>query len=216
MVKWLGRYLKGTKDKGMILKPTGTSFDIYIDANFAGNWKQSKAESQDTAHSQHGYIILYAGCPILWASQLQMEIALSSTESKFIGLSTALHATIPIMESVKELKGQGFDMVSTQLTVHCCVFEDNSSALEIAKVPKMHPCTKHINVKFHHFWDYVECGEIMLHAINTYDQPADMLTKPLAAPMLAQHHATIMGWSGKGNAERECEDIHCGKFQQCH
>jgi len=36
-VKWLGRYLKGTKDKGMILKPKGTSFDVYIDADFAGN-----------------------------------------------------------------------------------------------------------------------------------------------------------------------------------
>ncbi len=33
-VKWLGRYLKGTKDKGMILKPKGTSFDIYINADF--------------------------------------------------------------------------------------------------------------------------------------------------------------------------------------
>ncbi len=50
-VKWLGRYLKGTKDKGMILKPTGTSFDVYVDADFAGNWKQSEAESQDTARS---------------------------------------------------------------------------------------------------------------------------------------------------------------------
>jgi len=44
-VMWLGRYLKGTKDKGMILKPTGTSFDIYIDANFAGNWRHSEAKS---------------------------------------------------------------------------------------------------------------------------------------------------------------------------
>ena len=87
-----------------------------------------------------------------------MEIALSSTKSEFIGLSTALHATILIMELVKELKGQGFGMVSTQPTVHCRVFEDNSGALEIAKVPKMCPCTKHINIKFHHFWDYVECG----------------------------------------------------------
>ncbi len=116
----------------MILKPTGTSFDIYADANFAGNWKQSKADSQDTTRSQHGYIILYAGCPILWASQLQMEIVLSSTESKFIGLSTALCTTIPIIELVKELKGQGFNMVSTQPIVHCHVFEDNSGALKIA------------------------------------------------------------------------------------
>jgi len=135
----------------MILKPTGTSFDIYVDANFAGNWKHSKAKSWDTAHSWHGYIILYNGCPILWASQLQTEIALSSTESEFIGLSTAPRATIPIMELVKELKSQGYNIVSTQPTVHCGVFKDNSGTLKIAKVPKMRPHTKHINVKFHHF-----------------------------------------------------------------
>lgn len=82
-------------------------------------------------------IILYAGCPILWALQLQTEVALSSTVSEFIGQLTTLHATIPIMELVKELKGQGFGMVSTQLMVHCQVFEDNNSALKITKVPKM-------------------------------------------------------------------------------
>ncbi len=103
----------------MILKPNGASFNIYIDMDFAGNWNHSEAKSQDTAHSRHGYIILYTSCLILWALQLQMEIVLSSTESKFIGLLTALCATIPIMELVKELKGQGFDMISTQPMVHC-------------------------------------------------------------------------------------------------
>jgi len=127
-----------------------------VDADFAGNWKQTEANSRDTTHSRHGYIILYAGCPILWALQLQTEIALSSTDSEFISLSTALRTTIPIMELVKELKGQGFDMVSTQPAIHCRVFKDNSGALEIAKVTKMCPRTKHINVKFHHFRDYVE------------------------------------------------------------
>ncbi len=87
--KWLGRYLKGTKDKGMILKPKGTSFNIYVNSDYAGNWNHSEATYQDTAHSRHGYIILYTGCPILWALQLQTEIALSSTESEFIGLLTA-------------------------------------------------------------------------------------------------------------------------------
>jgi len=100
--------------------------------------------------------------------------------------------------------------------IHCRVFEDNSGALEIAKVPKMCPRTKHINVKFHHFRDYVDRGEITLHAISTHDQPVDMLTKPLSEPILNQHRATIMGWNGKGNAERECEDIHLDGSQQCH
>jgi len=121
----------------------------------------------------------YAGCPITWAPQLQTEIALSSIESKFIGLSIALQTTIPLMELVKELKLQGFNMVSTKPIIHCQVLEDNSGALEIAKVPKMHSHTKHINIKYHHFRDFVDKGEISLHAINTNDQQADVLTKPL-------------------------------------
>jgi len=143
----------------------------------------------------------------LWALQLQMEIVHSSTESKFIGLSTALCMTILIMELVKELKGHGYDMVSTQPTVYYQVFEDNSGALKIAKVPKMRPRTIHINAKFHHFWDYVERGKITLHAINMDDHPGNMLTKPLNKEKLNHHQFTIMGWHRKGNAERECEHI---------
>jgi hypothetical protein len=52
------------------------------------------------------------------------------------------------------------------------VFEDNSGALEMAKVHKYQPRTKHLNVQLHHFRDYVEQQEISIHAINTNDQPA--------------------------------------------
>ena len=47
-----------------------------------GNWDPKDFEDRDTARSRHGYYIMYAGCPILWKSQLQNEIALSSTESE--------------------------------------------------------------------------------------------------------------------------------------
>ena len=78
--------------------------------------------------------------------------------------------------------------------MHCKVFEDNSGALKIATVHKMRPRIKHINVKLHHFCDYVDRGEITKHAINTEHQPADMLTKPLNEKLLPRHHKTIMGW----------------------
>jgi len=69
----------------------------------------------------------------------------------------ALQTTISMMELVKELKAVGFNMFSTKPTIHCRVFVDNSSgALEIAKVPKMRPRTKHINTKYHHFRDFVD------------------------------------------------------------
>jgi Reverse transcriptase (RNA-dependent DNA polymerase) len=37
-IRWLGRYLKGTCDKGLILKPDGVSgLKVYVDADFVGN-----------------------------------------------------------------------------------------------------------------------------------------------------------------------------------
>ena len=206
-VKWLGRYLKTTADKGLILRPKGDSFEVYVDADFAGNWNPEDAPDHSyTARSRHGYIIMYQGCPIVWASKMQTEIALSSTESEFIGLSMALRNTIPLMELIKELQAHGFKMSSTQPKVHCRVFEDNSGALEIAKVPKMRPRTKHINIKYHHFRDYVERGEITIHPIRSEDQPADLLTKPVPEPVLRKHREFIMGWKGKLGGERECEN----------
>ena len=136
---------------------------------------------------------MYSGCPITWASKLQTEVALSSTESEFIGLSQALRTTIPLMELIKELKKHGFDTASSVPKVHCQVFEDNSGAIEIAKVPKMRPRTKHINIKYHHFRDYVERGEITVHPLDTKDQPADMLTKPLNESTLTNHREFVMG-----------------------
>jgi len=137
---------------------------------------------------------MYSGCPITWASRLQTEVALSSTESEFIGLSQALRTTIPLMELIKELKSYGFDTASHTPKVHCRVFEDNSGAIEIAKVPKMRPRTKHINIKYHHFRDYVERGEVTVHPIDTKEQPADMLTKPLNERALSKHRLFVMGW----------------------
>jgi hypothetical protein len=194
-IKWLGRYLKATPDKGIIFRPDDSSFQVYVDSDFAGNWDKSTAsDDASTARSRYGYIINYAGCPIVWASKMQQEIALSSTEAEFIGLSYALRSTIPIMELLKEFQANGHTMQSVHPQVHCKVFEDNSGAIEIATVPKMRPRTKHINIKYHHFRHYVENGEITVKAISTDLQPADMLTKPLNQVTLSRHRKTIMGW----------------------
>jgi hypothetical protein len=90
----------------------------------------------DTARSRHGYIISYAGCPVMWKSQLQTEIALSSSESEYCGLSYALQDAIPIMELLKEMKRFKFPTRTAKAKVHCQVFEDNSGASEIASVVK--------------------------------------------------------------------------------
>ena len=195
-VRWLGRYLKGTRGKGTIMKPMpDRELEVYVDASFCGDWDPTEATNdRDTARSRHGYIINYAGCPLLWKSQLQTEIALSSTESEYTGLSYALRDAIPIMQLLKEMKAMGFPIHTPKARVHCHVFEDNSGALEMARIHKYRPRTKHLNVRLHHFRDYVERKEISIHPINTNDQPADYLTKALNEETLVRHRRTVLGW----------------------
>jgi hypothetical protein len=122
--------------------------EVYVDADFAGNFDQKESHLRDTARSRHGYIIMYEGVPITtWKSQLQTKIALiSSTKSEYTGLSFALREAIPVMHLPKEMKTMGFPITGANAKMHCQVFEDNSGALEIAKIHKYRPRTKHLNV----------------------------------------------------------------------
>ena len=52
------------------------------------------------------------------------------------GLSCSLCDAMPIMNVLKEMKERGFPVPTAKAAVHCKVFEDNSGALEIAKVHK--------------------------------------------------------------------------------
>lgn len=169
-VRWIGKYLKGTKEKGTILHPKrGRGLEVYVDADFARNWSREESYDRDTARSRHGFVILYEGCPILHKSQLQTEIALSSTESKYTGLSYALREAIPIMRILREMKEWGLQISSTKARIHCRVYEDNSGALEMAREYKYCPRTKFWNIKLHHFCDYVERKEISIRKVTTQE-----------------------------------------------
>lgn len=194
-VKRIGRYLLGTADKGMFVKPDiSRSFEVFVDADFCGNWDKRYGHEPDTARSRHGYVITYAGIPIVHKSQLQTEIALSSTESEYTGLSYALREAIPLMRLLKEMKEHGIPVLDHHPKVHCRVFEDNSGALEIASVHKWRPRTKHICVKLHHFRSYVTRKLVSIHKIATEDQPADIFTKPLAEELFVRHRKWLLGW----------------------
>ena len=56
-IKWLGRYLLYTKDKGTILTPNmKQDMDFYFNADFASNYDSQDTHSRDTAGSRHEYI----------------------------------------------------------------------------------------------------------------------------------------------------------------
>ena len=94
----IGRYLLDTKDKGLIFKPDfSKGLECFVDADFAGGWKDSDHSLPETVD------IMNAGCPIYWCSKLQTEIALSKTESEYIGLSSAMREVIPLKNLMQEV-----------------------------------------------------------------------------------------------------------------
>ena len=64
----------------------------------------------------------------------------------------------------------------------------------MAQVHKYRPRTKHLNVKLHHFRSYVEDGSISVEKIDTKEQLADYLTKPVPEDILVKLRKVVMGW----------------------
>jgi hypothetical protein len=165
-VKRIGRYLKGTRDRGFVMQQSDEQFRVWVDADFSGNWSNEESmDDPDTARSCTGYLVNFLGCPIMWKFQLQMEIDLSSCESEYIALSQALRKVIPAMHLIQEMKKQNYHNTPSVPNVHCTLFEDNSVALTLAKAPAMRPRTKHINIKYH-FRSHVADGSIDVQAFD--------------------------------------------------
>jgi hypothetical protein len=194
-VKRIGRYLLGTKDKGLIMKPNQEGLEYWVDASHASEWSnKTTIDDSNTARSRMGYIITYAGCPMHWASKMQTEIALSSTEAEYIALSQAMKEVIPIMWLLDEAHEMGVLVMNHQPRVMCKVFEDNAGAIEIANVPKIRPRTKHLNIKYHHFREEVKKGTISVYHVGTKEQVADIFTKALDEGLFTKFRKRIMGW----------------------
>jgi hypothetical protein len=88
--------------------------------------------------SRTGFVIIYANCPIYWASRIQTEIALSTAEAEYIAMSSALCKVILLMTLTKELH--------TMVPVHinkpnffCKVHEDSQSTIRMATSDKVTP-----------------------------------------------------------------------------
>lgn len=142
----IGRYLKGTQDKGLIMTPTSTPrVDCFPDADFAGLYGHEDSQDPHCARSRLGYVILAFGCPIAWRSNLQTEIALSTMEAEYVALSTACKDLIPVTGIIRELsKAVGLpDDFTSEL--HIKIHEDNVGALTLAKLEpaRMTPRSKH-------------------------------------------------------------------------
>ena len=181
-VKSIGRYLKKTKDKGLVFTPNGSNgLECYANVDLAGAWCREDADQVESVLSRTGYIIKFVNFPIVCVSKIQIKIALSITEAEYISLSQIMRDLIPlrhIMLEVSSVFGMKFDSCNSCTTT----FKDNKGEIELAKEPKYRPRTKHLSIKWHHFREHIKRGTSKTVYVETNEQQADIMTKPLAKP----------------------------------
>ena len=108
------------------------NIDAYVDADFAGLYSREPDHLPAAAQSRTGYVISIAGCPTLWKSQLQSEIALSTTHDEYVALSQCMRVVLPLIDTVRAVLSAVHSKLLVSTTFHAEVFEDNNGAQTIA------------------------------------------------------------------------------------
>ena len=128
--------------------------------------------------SQTGYLIYFGGGPIDWNSGLQSVIAQSSAESEFVAAFTASRSIVYFRQLLEELMFAQHGPTT--------IWEDNQACIAMSKNPINYKRNKHINLKYHYLRDLVETDCIRLLYLETANQIADILTKPVSVAIFNQ------------------------------
>ena len=192
-VKSIIRYLKRTRDQGMILQPTGQlDLDLYVDADFCGLFTHEDHSLSDSARSRTGYVILLSGFPLIWKSQLQNAIACSTLEAEYTALSYSLKAMLPIKRLLLEAVERLDLPPSVRTSVRARAFEDNQGAYYLATNNRITNRTRYFLNKWHWFWAHKD--EFEIHKVDSLNQKADYFTKALSRELFENNRLLVQGW----------------------
>lgn len=164
-VKRIFRYLRGTQKFGLLYKqlPKRQECIGFSDSDWAGDLSDRKSTS--------GYIFTVGGGAISWKSKKQSCVALSTAEAEYIALSQAAQEAVWLRSLNVGLK--------LEMTAPTIIYEDNQSAICIARNPQGHGRSKHIDIKYHFIREKVQQEIIEVKYCKTEDMIADLLTKGL-------------------------------------
>jgi hypothetical protein len=164
-VKDVIRYLKGMVDLTLMLGESAHSLEAYVNADWA---------SQPHRHSMSGYTVLLHSSPVVWSTQKQTIIALSTAEAEYIALTVVMCEILYLQALIAEL----YEANIPPISVYC----DNQGAVALTTNNKFHARTKHIDLRYHYVRSLVRSGLINLQYCPAEDNIADIFTKVLPRP----------------------------------
>ena len=196
-VKRIIRYLKATSEKGQIIKLTDVlHFNLYVDSDFVGLFKQEPDREPTSAKSRMGYIVFLGECPLFWKSKLIPEICLSTSESEYSALSYSLREFIPVRRLMLEMVDKMGLKDVIKLPILTTIHEDNDACRLLAVNQHLSSRTKYFHVKSHFFWGWMKDNEdtVSIVRVDTKQQRADYLTKGLPREVFEFIRALVQGW----------------------
>ena len=166
-VKQILAYLLGTRSLGITFSGDSSknALSAFYDSDYAGN--------VDTRRSTSWYLLFLNNGPISWYSKRQKSVALSATEAEYIAMCEASTEITWMRHFLRDI-----DALQTLPTILLC---DNQSAIKLVHNPEFHQRTKHIDVKYHFIRKQQTNGNIDVNYIESQNQRADILTKPLSS-----------------------------------
>jgi len=134
-LKHIGLYLKGTKDCGLILKPSRVlDIQCYLDTDFTELWPYEDKHDPSCVKSCTGFVISVLNCPVVWSSKLQTDITTLTMEDEYNGLSLCMRDLLPFKRlflAISHGVGLGDNVMTSFKT---SVWEDNNGALTLVNM----------------------------------------------------------------------------------
>ena len=141
------RYFAGTVDYGLDYRRSdGIRLIGFTDSNWASNVADQKSISE--------CCFSLGSAAVSWYSRKQKSIALSSAEVGYMATSQASCEALWLRKLLVNLFGQ-----ELRPTVIYC---DNQSCIQLSKNPVFHDWSKHIEIRYHFIWDYVQREAVTL------------------------------------------------------
>ena len=171
------KYLNGTKQQGLLLKPDTMRIRAYIDAAFA---------CHPNGKSHSGLVVTVGGATVLCKSQKQKIVTKDSTEAELVALSDML---ICVTQCHDFLLGQGMEMEAP------VVLQDNTSTITLVTQDGGKYRNKYMLLRRSCVREQVDRGDVVIEYSPTKSMLADALTKPLQGALLRYMISEITGES---------------------
>jgi hypothetical protein len=130
-LKRILRYLRGSLDYGLLLRPSPTSeLVVYTDDDWAG--------CPDTRRSTSGYVVFLGTNLVSWAAKRQPVVSRSSAEAEYSAVAISVAEASWLRQLLHELHSP----LQRATLVYC----DNVSAVYLSTNPVQHQRTKHVEM----------------------------------------------------------------------